>query len=85
MFAKICNRKGCEEVRCPLYIIDHGYICNDCKKEFEEVYIHYYVYFYTIGFALSMFMGSPKVSPRSDGTLEIKKNLTQFWKENKIK
>lgn len=31
-----CSRKGCYEVGCQTYVPEVGYICSDCRNEFEE-------------------------------------------------
>jgi hypothetical protein len=36
MGVKSCGRKGCSNIMCDLYIPWLGYICNDCKREFEQ-------------------------------------------------
>jgi hypothetical protein len=32
-----CSRKGCYEVGCKTYVPEVGYICGDCRNEFEEI------------------------------------------------
>jgi len=31
-----CSRKDCENIMCDTYVNGIGYVCNECKKEFEE-------------------------------------------------
>lgn len=31
-----CSRKGCPHVMCDTYIDDVGYICWECKNDFEK-------------------------------------------------
>jgi hypothetical protein len=31
-----CSRKGCNNTLCRTYIIEIGYICNNCINEFKE-------------------------------------------------
>lgn len=33
-----CDRKGCENIMCDTYVAGAGYICEDCKEEFAEMY-----------------------------------------------
>lgn len=33
-----CYRKGCDEIMCRTYVDSIGYICSDCKGEFELLY-----------------------------------------------
>jgi hypothetical protein len=33
-----CFRKGCDEIMCRTYVSNIGYICYDCKGEFENKY-----------------------------------------------
>jgi len=33
-----CFRKGCENIMCDTYVSGIGYICYDCKGEFEYRY-----------------------------------------------
>jgi len=31
-----CSRKDCENIMCDTYVHGIWYVCNECKKEFEE-------------------------------------------------
>lgn len=31
-----CSRRDCENIMCDTYIDTIGYICGDCKREFED-------------------------------------------------
>jgi hypothetical protein len=33
-----CSRKGCDNIMCDTYVSEVGYICNECKQEFENKY-----------------------------------------------
>lgn len=32
-----CDRKGCPEIMCDYYVLNVGYICGECKSEFQAM------------------------------------------------
>lgn len=31
-----CHREGCQQIMCDTYVDGVGYVCYECRKEFEE-------------------------------------------------
>lgn len=39
-----CVRKGCDNIMCDINIAEIGYICNECRKEFNDYLRYNFIY-----------------------------------------
>lgn len=73
-----CDRTDCDNIMCDYYLSDFGYICRECKDEFNIQYIHqYYKLGLTIETAIMVFLKTSKVDDYK--AKEIEQVLDNFW------